>query len=165
MFTYSAICDVPVDTLNWLTGLLHRHRRAHDARPEQRAGTPRTQAKLLLRWYRDGVRVVDLGRDHGVSQATAYRYLHEGIDVLAAAAPELHEALGKAQENGLPYVSLDGTLIPTDRLAERMEKGNHAWYSGKHKEFGGNVQVLADLTGFPIWTSLNRHGFDAASFR
>ena len=26
MFTYSAICDVPVETLDFLTGLLHRHR-------------------------------------------------------------------------------------------------------------------------------------------
>ena len=45
MFTYSAICDVPIETLDYLTGLLHRHRRTHDLRPFQRAGTARTQAK------------------------------------------------------------------------------------------------------------------------
>lgn len=153
MFTYSAICDVPVETLDFLTGLLHRHRKNHDRRPAQRAGTARTQAKLVLRWFRDNTRVTRLGRDHGLSQATAYRYLHEGIDVLAAQAPDLHETLATAQQDGLPYVTLDGTLIPTDRLAERTEAGNHAWYSGKHKRFGGNIQVLADPTGFPIWTS------------
>ena len=27
------------------------------------------------------------------------------------------------------------------------------WYSGKHKHHGGNVQVLCDPTGFPVWTS------------
>lgn len=153
MFTYSAICDVPVETLDFLTGLLHRHRKTHDLRPFQRAGTSRTQAKLMLRWYRDGSRVANLAADHGLSQATAYRYLHEGIDVLAAQAPDLHETLARAQSDRLPCLSLDGTLIPSDRLAERTEKGNHRWYSGKHKRFGGNIQVIADPTGFPLWVS------------
>lgn len=153
VFTYSATCDVPIETLNFLTSLLHRHRRVHDARPHQRAGTARTQAKLILRWYRDDTRVTALAADHGLSSATAYRYLHEGIDVLAAHAPDLHETLAKALTDGLPYLTLDGTLIPTDRVAERTEKGNHAWYSGKHKSFGGNIQVIADPTGFPLWTS------------
>ncbi|PLC10759.1 hypothetical protein AUQ48_17055 [Kocuria flava] len=153
MFTYSAICDVPIETLDFLATLLHRHRKTHDRRPAQRAGTARTQAKLVLRWYRDSTRVVALGHDHGLSQATAYRYLHEGIDVLAAEAPQLHETLAQAQTDELPYLTLDGTLIPTDRLAERTEAGNHAWYSGKHKSFGGNIQVISDPTGFPLWAS------------
>lgn len=72
----------------------------------------------------------------------------------AAQAAELHEALAKAQDDHLPYVTLEGgTLIPTDRVAERTEAGNHAWYSGQHKRFGDNVQVIADPTGFPLWTS------------
>lgn len=128
MFTYSAICDVPTETLDWLTHLLHRHRKVHDLRPFQRAGTVRAQAQLVLRWYRDGARVTNLAADHGLSQATAYRYLHEGIDVLAHQTPDLHAILAKAQANELPYVTSDGTLIPTDRLAERTEDGNHAWY-------------------------------------
>ncbi len=153
VFTYSAICDVPTETLDYLTRLLHRHRKACDRRPEQRAGTARTQAKLVLRWFRDNTRVANLGRDHGLSQATAYRYLHEGIDVLAAQAPDLHEALADARTDELAYLTLDGTLIPTDRVAKRTGAGNHAWYSGKHKHFGGNIQVIADPTGFPLWTS------------
>ena len=104
----------------------------------------------MLRWYRDGTRVANLARDHRLSQATAYRYLTEGIEVLVVAAPDLHEALFTARDEGLPYVTLDGTLIPTDRVAERTENGNHAWYSGKHRRAGGNVQVL---TGFSIWSS------------
>lgn len=153
MFTYSAICDVPTETLAYLATLLRDHRRTHDLRPEQRAGTARTQAKLVLRWFRDHTRIASLGRDHGLSQATAYRYLHEGIDVLAAQAPDLHVALADANADELTYLTLDGTLIPTDRVAERTKKGNHAWYSGKHKRFGGNIQVIADPTGFPLWTS------------
>lgn len=93
MFTYSAIYDVPVETLSYLTGLLHRHRQAHDRRPKQRAGIARTQTKFVLRWFRDTMRVENLGRDHGLSRATACRYLHEGFDVLASEAPDLHQAL------------------------------------------------------------------------
>ena len=48
---------------------------------------------------------------------------------------------------------LDGTLIPTDRVAARAERGHHLWYSGKHHTFGGNVQVIFDATGFPLLVS------------
>ena len=58
MFIYSAICDVSVGILDFLTGLLHHHRMAHDRRPQQRAGTVRHQAKLVVR----GHDVVDAGR-------------------------------------------------------------------------------------------------------
>ena len=27
------------------------------------------------------------------------------------------------------------------------------WWSGKHRHHGGNIQVLADPAGFPIWVS------------
>ncbi len=37
---------------------------------------------------------------------------------------------------------LDGTLPPIDRIA-----ADCPFYSGKHKEHGMNVQVLADLSG------------------
>ncbi|MCM3689426.1 hypothetical protein [Kocuria rosea] len=71
-----------------------------------------------------------------LSQVTGYRYLHEGIDVLAPQAPELHEALTRVQEDGLPLLNLGGTVITTDRPAERGDNGKHRWYSGQHKRFG-----------------------------
>ncbi len=37
-----------------------------------------------------------LARDAGISQATGYRYLHEGIGVSAAQTPDLHEVLDSA---------------------------------------------------------------------
>jgi hypothetical protein len=42
-------------------------------------------------------------------------------------------------------------MIPTTRLSVRTERGNDAWYSGEHKQHGGNLQVLYDPHGFPIW--------------
>jgi hypothetical protein len=44
----------------------------------------------LLPWFVDSNRVAHLALDNQVSSSTAYRYPHEAIDVLAAAAPGLH---------------------------------------------------------------------------
>src|SRR4051812_43194521 len=49
------------------------------------------QAVMVLRWFRDDTSVRLLARDAGMGIPTAYRYLHEGIDVLAAQAPDLHD--------------------------------------------------------------------------
>lgn len=48
---------------------------------------------------------------------------------------------------------LDGTLIHTDRVATRAEAGHQLRSSGKHKTQGANVQIVADPTGFPVWSS------------
>jgi hypothetical protein len=53
LFTCSAICDVPEQTLLEVAALLHAHRREIGTRAGRRAGTVRTQAKLVLRWFRD----------------------------------------------------------------------------------------------------------------
>ena len=92
--------------------------------------------------------------DRGGSQATAYRYLHEALEVIAQRAPnDITDVLDRLRRRGKLFVCLDGTLVRTDRVAARTQAGNHLWYSGKHKAFGGNVQVLADHTGFPVRTA------------
>jgi hypothetical protein len=67
---------------------------------------------LGVRWFRDRTTPDALARDHGISRATAYRYRDEVIDVLADQAPDLHQALERAQDQGLPHVVLDGKIIP-----------------------------------------------------
>ncbi|HEX2987918.1 MAG TPA: transposase family protein [Chloroflexota bacterium] len=153
MVTYAATLDVPRPVVDYLARLLAAHRR--------RIGTPKgsrvlgcfRQAVLVLRWFRERGCVHCLARNAGVSQATGYRYLHEGIDVLAGQAPELHEVLTRCRRDGCSHVVLDGILIPTERLASTTEAGNDWWYSGKHRTFGGNIQVLAAPDGTPLWTS------------
>src|SRR3954471_14055476 len=44
------------------------------------------------------------------------------------------------------------------RVADRAEAGQNLWYACRHHAFGGSVQVLADPTGFPLWTSEMRLG-------
>jgi hypothetical protein len=69
--------------------------------------------------------------------------LHEGIDVLAAQAPNLHGALLAAKAPGYSHVNTDGTLIETDRVAAPgPTEGVDQWWSGKHHTHDGNVQVI-----------------------
>ena len=153
MISYRATLDVPAETLRRFTRWLAAHRRSIGTPAGSRRASCRTQALLVLRWFRDDTRMRLLAIDAGLPVSTAYRYLHEGITVLAAQAPDLHDVLAQAKAEGWSHVNLDGTLIETDRVREKNESGYDAWYSGKHKKHGGNVQVLCDPTGFPVWTS------------
>lgn len=154
MFTYSAICDVPEETLRYVTALLRARRREIGTRNGRRTGSERTQAQLVLRWFRDDAPIRLLAAEAGLPISTSYRYLHEAIDVIADQAPDLHEVLERAKAEGWSHLLLDGTLIHIDRVNDRDEQtGNHLWYSGKHKTQGGNVQILADPSGFPVWSS------------
>lgn len=154
--------DVSAPVLKAVTGWIARHRRRPGTRPAQRAATVHTQVTLVLRWLRHRLDLRVLALQAKVSIATAYRYLHEGLDVLAAHAPTLHDVLAAARAAGTPYLCLDGTLVPTNRVAERAEvdggPAHHRWFSGKHHAFGGNVQVLTDPSGFPVWVSPVRPG-------
>lgn len=143
MFTYSVICDVPEQTLLYVTALLHTHRREIGTRTGRRAGTARAQAKLVLRWFRDDAAIRILAAEATLGISTCYRYPHEAIDVIAEHAPDLHEVLDQAKREGWSHLTLDGTLIEIDRVGERTEEGNHRWYSGKHKMQGANVQIIA----------------------
>jgi hypothetical protein len=157
VITYRATLDVPMELLRFVTRLLIRERRLRGTPAGSRALTCREQAILVLRRFRDRTRIEQLGRDHGVSRATAYRYVGEGTEVLAAQAPDLHEALERAREEGVPFVILDGKLFASDRVAEQVTsvKGDEidAWYSGKHHRPGGSVQAVMRPGGLPLWAS------------
>lgn len=153
MVTYVAMLDVPRHVVEYLSRLLAAHRRRIGTPRGSRALGPFRQAVLVLRWFRERGCVHCLARDSGVSQATGYRYLHEGIDVLAEKAPDLHEVLEHCRREGMPHVILDGTLMETDRLAGVRDNGNDLWFSQKHKAFGGNVQFLSAPDGTPLWVS------------
>jgi hypothetical protein len=145
VITYSAMLDVPVDLVRYLSKLLSDERRRRGTRPGRRVLTPYRQAVFVLAWFGKREDIERLGVGFGLSRATAYRYQAEGIAVLAAQAPDLTEAL-RLQTQGWTYVVLDGTIIGADRdLAPNVNaKGQvvDLWYSGKSHTHGGLVQAL-----------------------
>jgi DDE superfamily endonuclease len=153
---YRAMLDVPAELLRYLTRLLAAERRRRATPTGSRKLSCRDQAVLSLRWFRDRTRIARLAVDHGISRATAYRYVAEAVDVLSAQAPGLDEALERALADGVPYVILDGKIFETDRLAESVTsaKGEEidAWYSGKKHRPGANVQAVMLPRGLPLWT-------------
>jgi hypothetical protein len=153
LVTYVATLDIPRHVVDHLSRLLAVRRRRIGTPKGSRALGPFRQAVLVLRWFREQACVHCLARDAGISQATAYRYLHEGIDVLAEQAPDLDEVLHRCRREGMTHVVLDGTLIASDRLAGVRDNGNDLWFSKKHKAFGGNVQFLSAPDGTPLWVS------------
>jgi hypothetical protein len=149
--------DVPIQLAAFVSGLLAEHRREIGTRAGTRALTCWKQAVFALAWFRDRPDIRRLGAGFGISQATAYRYKDEAVEVVAAKAPSLRDALDRAAGQGLPYLILDGTLISSDRCAakktSRKGKEIDAWYSGKAHEAAGNVQALAAPGGVPLWVS------------
>jgi DDE superfamily endonuclease len=157
--TYSAILDIPRNTIAYLANLLLRRRQTLGTRAGRRALSVGKQAVLILRWFLDNTRLSQLRRDNDISKSTAYSYLHEGIDVLAAQAPDLHTALEAAKQAGHTHLNIDGTLIYTDRSSTPgPTPGVDLWWSGKHHHHGGNIQILSTPDGHPIWTSGVRPG-------
>ncbi|MGI5142787.1 HARBI1 family protein [Streptomyces sp. CA-106110] len=156
--TYTAVLDVRRSTAEHLARLLRSHRTEVGTRRGRRALGCFKQAVLILRWFIDGTRLSQLARDNALSTSTAYRYLHEGLTVLAAGAPDLATALERAKAAGLTHLNLDGTVIRTDRVAAPGPNGADLWWSGKHKHHGGNVQVISAPDGWPIWVSPVRPG-------
>jgi hypothetical protein len=163
---YTAVLPVSEQTGLFVSRLLAAERCRRGTRGRRRALGCYRQAVLVLRWFLDGTRLAQLAADNRIGRSTAYRYLHEGIDVLAAHGPGLRGALLAARAAGHAHVTVDGTLIRTDRChvpgptarGDRPERRVDLWWSGKHAAHGGNVQVIAAPDGWPLWTSPVRPG-------
>jgi len=157
VIAYRATLDVPRELTQFVAKLLAAERRRRGTPRGSRALTCFWQAVAGLRWFRDRTTCDALARDHGISRATAYRYVDEVITVLADEAPELAEALERAREEGLPTVILDGTIIACDRCKEQVTsvqgEAIDLWYSGKAHVHGGNIQAVLAPDGFPLWVS------------
>ena len=137
--------------------LLAARRRQIGTRKGTRRLTCYKQALFALAWFRDKGDIPRLGRGFGLPQSTAYRYLDEVIEVLAARAPGLQESLERALAEGVPYLILDGKVVDSDRCREktltRKGKTIDLWYAGKTHDFGGNIQALFYPSGIPLWVS------------
>jgi DDE superfamily endonuclease len=157
LLTYRVRLDVPRELILFVSRLLARHRKEIGTRRGTRCLGCYRQALFVLAWYRDKTDIPRLGAGFGLSQATSYRYVAEGTRVVSAEAPGLEEALERAVAERTPYVILDGKIVVSDRCHEKTvsRKGREIdlWYSGKKKDFGGNIQGLFYPDGLPLWVS------------
>lgn len=157
--TYAATLTAREQTVLRVSSLLHAERVLRGTRAGTRALTCHDHAVLVIRWLLDGTRVTQLAADNQIGRTTCYDNLHEALDVLAAQAPALHSALLAAKAAGYDYVIIDGTLVETDRCrTPGPTPGVDLWWSGKHDQHGGNIQVITAPDGWPLWTSPVRPG-------
>ncbi|MFJ2899153.1 transposase family protein [Streptomyces sp. NPDC087218] len=144
MVPYPATLDVPHELVEHVSWLIYARRR--ELRSPWRRLSCFRQALLTLAHLRKNEAFAQVGAGFEASEATAWRYVDESLDVLAAWAPGLHEALVGLGEGD--FVIVDGTLIPTDRIA-----ADEPYYSQKHRKHGMNIQVIAAPDGTPLWFS------------
>ena len=128
MLVYPAGMNVSSRSLRFVADALRTHRRTTKTR--WRVLSSGRQALMVLAHLRKGETYRDLAAGFGVGTTTAYRYLREALNVLAALAPTLQQAMQTAAAKA--YVVLDGTLLRIDRVA-MVSRRDRAYYSGKHK--------------------------------
>src|SRR3954463_9525379 len=115
--TYTAVLPAPDETVLFVSALLAAERRRRGTRRGRRALGCYRQAVLILRWFLDGTRLAQLAADNAISASTGYRNLHEGIDVLSAAAPGQRGALLAPRAAAPPHVHAPAPLTPCDRCS------------------------------------------------
>ncbi|WP_026416391.1 IS5/IS1182 family transposase [Actinomadura oligospora] len=146
MLFYRAAVVLSRSTLNYLAGLIRRHRKTIGS--SWRLLNPGRQALLVLVHLRKSETFAELSGGFGVSISTAWRYVEEAVGLLSARSPKLTRALRKAEKDGLHLLVLDGTLIACDRV-----RADRPYYSAKHRCHGMNIQVIAGPDGTILWTS------------
>jgi hypothetical protein len=114
---YRAALPLSRKTLTFVAGIIRRHRAAIGS--YWRKLNPGRQALLVLAYLRKGETFAELAAGFGVGTATAWRYVGETVDLLAARAPKLRTAARDAAKAGYACVIVDGTLIPIDRCVFR----------------------------------------------
>ena len=148
MPSYPSGLSVSNRALITLTNALQRSR--NQARTRWRRLSVSDQTLLALAHLRKGETYADLATGFGIGTTTAFRYIREAIDALAAQAPTLAQAIETVLRKA--FVILDGTLLRMNRVG--MTGGrDRPYYSGKWKCHGMNVQVIADPVGRFIWAS------------
>jgi hypothetical protein len=146
MLFYRAALPLSSKTLTFVSGVIRRYRKSIGSC--WRKLNPGRQALLVLAYLRKGETFAELAAGFAVGVTTAWRYVNETADLLAARAPKLRAAVRAAKKAGWAFVVLDGTLIPVDRVA-----ADRPFYSGKHKKHGMNLQVIASPAGDIVWVS------------
>jgi hypothetical protein len=143
---------VNAGTVDDLAGSLrHRHERQGT---RWRLLSPLAQAVLVIAFLRTNLTYAELAAGFGISPATCWRDIREGIGVLADRGRRisLADVARLAVKMGWEYVIVDGVHVPTVTFG-RKTGGQRAFYSGKHKRHGLNVQTVCSPDGELLWAA------------
>jgi uncharacterized protein YqgV (UPF0045/DUF77 family) len=146
---YPSGIDVSSSVLRFLSARLREHRRALGTR--WRRLSAGRQALLALAHLRSGHTYAQLAAGFGVGTTTVYRYVTEAVEVLAALAPTIAEAVHSASTKA--FVILDGTLLPIDRIAD-LPGAVHDIRAAREN---GIIDALSDA-GIPCWADKGYRG-------
>lgn len=130
-------------------------RRRHERRGTRwRLLGPLAQAVLVIAFLRTSLTYAELAEGFGISEATCGRGIREGISVLADRGRRisLADVAKLAVKMGWDYVIVDGTHVPAVTFG-RKTAGQKAYYSGKHKRHGLNVQTVCSPDGELLWAA------------
>jgi Helix-turn-helix of DDE superfamily endonuclease len=95
---YRAALPLSSKTLKYVAGTIRRHRASIGSL--WRKLNPGQQALLVLVYLRKGETYPEVAAGFGVGTATAWRYVNETVELLAARAPKLRKAVRNAKKAG-----------------------------------------------------------------
>jgi hypothetical protein len=143
---------VSAGTVHDLAASLRRRHERNGTR--WRLLSPLAQAVLVVAFLRTSLTYAELAAGFGISESTCWRDVREGISVLADRGRRisLKDVARLAVKMGWQYVIVDGVHVPTVTFG-RKTAGQKAFYSGKHKRHGLNVQTVCSPDGELLWAS------------
>jgi hypothetical protein len=156
--TYTAVLPVAEETVLFVSRLLAAERRRRGTRGRRRALGCYRQAVLVLRWFCDGTRLAQLARDNAIGRSTAYRYLHEGIDALAAAAPGLRRRPSARDGGRHADPHRPGPYTWSDRPGRPLRPPGGPVVVGQARRPRRQRAGHRAPDGWPLWTSGVRPG-------
>jgi hypothetical protein len=148
---------VSAGTVRDLAGSLRRRHERQGTR--WRLLAPLAQAVLVIAFLRTNLTYAELAAGFGVSESTCWRGIREGISVLADRGRRisLKDVARLAVKMGWDYLIVDGVHVPAVTFG-RKTGGQRAFYSGKHKRHGLNVQTVCSPAGELLWAAAPRPG-------
>jgi len=147
---FTAAVAVSPDTRDRLAHAITAHRAKIGTR--WRLLDPTTQATLVIAFLRTNLTYAELAAGNHISTSTCWRYIQEGITLLAGRAMRLKDVVRLARKAGWDYLLIDGVNVPTVAFGRKLNR-RQKHYSGKHRRHGVNVQTICAPDGRLLWAS------------
>ena len=149
---FRAGIKVSAGTVDDLAASLRRRHERNGTR--WRLLSPVAQAVLVIAFLRTNLTGAELAAGFGISASTCWRDVREGISVLADRGRRisLADVARLAVKMGWDYLIVDGVHVPAVTFG-RKTGGQRAFYSGKHKRHGLNVQTVCSPDGELLWAA------------